>query len=61
MSILLSGGCVMLVVTLVAWLGEMLVLASLGAYRGILSLGIGLSTGLLAAFLAWQPCQAEGA
>jgi hypothetical protein len=45
----------MLVVTLIVWLGETLILTSLGVYRGILSLGIGLIAGLFAVLLAWWP------
>lgn len=54
-----TGGCAMLVVTTVAWIAELAVLASLGVYRGVAGLGVGLLAGLIAALLAWQPWQTQ--
>ena len=58
-SIAFTGGCAMLVVTIGAWLAELAVLASLGVYRGVAGLGVGLLAGLIAALFAWRPWQAR--
>jgi hypothetical protein len=59
MSTVFTGGCAMLVVTTVAWLAELAVLASLGVYRDVAGLGVGILAGLIAALLAWRPWQTQ--